>query len=101
MKYFLTLAGAACLITTQTFNLLGTRLSMTIDRLIKITAATLTLLGCSLSCLSQDFPNSMLSWHNAVFDSEHKLVSWYQPETGLAFDHVMHLGWDYIEHKIP
>lgn len=80
---------------------LGPRFSMTIDRLFRIAAATLTLLGCSLSGFSQDYPNSMLPWHNAVLDSQHKLVSWYQPETGLAFDHVMRLGWNYIEHKIP
>src|SRR3954454_21293702 len=74
---------------------------MTIDRLSRIAVAILLWLGISLACFSQDYPNSMLPWHDAVLDSQHKLVPWFQSESGQAFDHVMHLGWDYIEHKIP
>jgi hypothetical protein len=74
---------------------------MTIGRLIRMTAA-ITVLGCApLACLSQEYVNSMLPWHAPVFDSQHKLVSWYQPEGNLGFDHVMHLGWNFMEHKIP
>ena len=51
-------------------------------------------------CTSQDYVNAMLPWHAPVFDSQHKLISWHQPET-LGFDHVLHLGWDFMEHKIP
>ncbi len=51
-------------------------------------------------CTSQDYVNAMLPWHAPVFDSQHKLISWPQPET-IGFDHVLHLGWDFMEHNIP
>jgi hypothetical protein len=53
------------------------------------------------ACHSQNYVNSELIWHDAVLDSQHKLISWYQPESNLGFDHVLHLGWDFIEHKLP
>lgn len=74
---------------------------MTINRLSRIAFSVLLCLGVSQACFSQDYPNSMLPWHDAVLDSQHKLVPWYQAESGQAFDHVMHLAWNYIEHKIP
>ncbi len=68
---------------------------------------TLNLVGTAIflcipsSCLSQNYVNSELPWHDAVLDSQHKLISWYEPENNLGFDYVARLGWDYIEHKIP
>ena len=30
-----------------------------------------------------------------------KLLAWYQPEKHLGYNHVIRLGWDFIEHKVP
>ncbi len=47
------------------------------------------------------FVNSELPWHDAVLDSDGKLLAWYHPEKNLGYDHVLHLAWDFIEHKVP
>ena len=36
-----------------------------------------------------------------MLDSHGKLLAWYKPEKNLGYDHVLHLAWDYLEHKIP
>src|SRR5665213_2540917 len=46
-----------------------------------------------------NYVNSQLPWHTAVLDSQNKLIPWYQPDKNLGFDRVMHLAWDYMEHK--
>ena len=45
--------------------------------------------------------NSELPWHDAILDSQGKLLAWYHPEKNLGYDHVLHLAWDFIEHKVP
>ena len=45
--------------------------------------------------------NSELPWHPAVLDPQGNLLAWYRPQQNLGFDEVLHLGWDFIEHKIP
>jgi len=52
--------------------------------------------------LSQDvYVNAQVPWHQVVLDSQGKLLAWYQPEKNLGYDHVIRLGWDFIEHKVP
>jgi hypothetical protein len=29
------------------------------------------------------------------------LLAWYHPEKNLGYDKVLHLGWDFVEHKVP
>ncbi len=47
----------------------------------------------------QNYVNSQLPWHAAVLDSQNKLIPWYEPDKNLGLDRVMHLAWDYMEHK--
>src|SRR5947209_2650268 len=64
-----------------------------------------TLLGllslCSPGLLAGDVVNSELPWHEAVVDPQGKLLAWYDPAKNLGYDRVLHLAWDFIEHKIP
>ncbi len=50
---------------------------------------------------AQGFVNAQLPWHRAVVDSQGKLLAWYHPEENLGYDKVLHLGWDFLEHKVP
>ena len=36
-----------------------------------------------------------------VLDAQGKLLAWYQPQKNLGYDHVVRLGWDFIEHRVP
>ncbi len=55
-----------------------------------------------VTLLAQDvYVNAQVPWHPVVLDSQGKLLAWYQPEKNLGYDHVIRLGWDFIEHKIP
>jgi hypothetical protein len=47
------------------------------------------------------YVNAQVPWHPVVLDSQGKLLAWYQPEKNLGYDHVIRLGWDFIEHKVP
>lgn len=47
------------------------------------------------------YVNSELPWHDLVVDGNDRLLAWYQPEKNLGYDRVLHLGWDFLEHKIP
>ena len=68
------------------------------------------LLTVGLSLLALSFPvcaraggnyvNSELPWHEVVLDSQNKLLAWYHPEKNLGYDKILHLGWDFLEHKI-
>jgi hypothetical protein len=64
-----------------------------------IAAAVLSLpLGIS----AQDvYVNAQVPWHPVVVDAQGKLLAWYQPQRNLGYDHVVRLGWDFIEHKVP
>lgn len=48
-----------------------------------------------------NYVNSELPWHAAALDSKGKLLAWYQPEKNLGYDKVLHLAWDFLEHKVP
>jgi hypothetical protein len=47
------------------------------------------------------FVNAQLPFHAPVLDSHGKLLAWFQPERNKGYDKVLHLGWDFIEHKVP
>src|SRR5436190_12680141 len=42
-----------------------------------------------------------LPWHPAVVDSNGKLLAWYHPERHLGYDRVLHLGWRFMEERVP
>lgn len=44
--------------------------------------------------------NAQLPWHAPELDQRGKLLSWYQPKKNLGYDEVLHLGWNFIEHKV-
>lgn len=50
---------------------------------------------------AQGIVNAQLPWHQAVLDSEGKLLAWNHPDEGLGYDEVLRLGWDFIEHRVP
>ena len=41
----------------------------------------------------------LLPWHPARRDADGKLVPWYHPEAGLGYDHVLRLGWNFLERR--
>ncbi len=45
--------------------------------------------------------NAELPWHTAVLDGRGNLLGWYRPQQNLSYDEVLHLGWNFIEHKVP
>jgi hypothetical protein len=47
------------------------------------------------------YVNAQVSYHPAVLDSQGHLLAWYGPEKNMGYDKVLHLGWDFIEHKVP
>ncbi len=50
---------------------------------------------------AQGYVNAQLPWHKAVLDSQGKLLAWYHPEENLGYDKVLHLGWGFLENKVP
>jgi hypothetical protein len=50
--------------------------------------------------LGQNYVNSQLPWHDAVLDSYGKLLAWHNPNKNQGYDHVMRIGWDFLEHKV-
>jgi hypothetical protein len=43
----------------------------------------------------------LLPWHRAVLDDQGRLLPWYRPGAGLGYDHVLRLGWRFIEQRVP
>jgi poly(3-hydroxybutyrate) depolymerase len=43
----------------------------------------------------------LLPWHHAVLDNKGRLLPWYKPGAGLGYDHVLRLGWRFIERRVP
>jgi hypothetical protein len=43
----------------------------------------------------------LLPWHRAVRDPQGRLLPWYRPQAGLGYDHVLRLGWRFIERGVP
>ena len=66
------------------------------------TASLLAILLLPVTIWAQDvYVNAQVAWHPAVLDAQGKLLAWYHPEKNLGYDHVIRLGWDFIEHKVP
>lgn len=67
-------------------------------------AASLFLSALSLPVHARapgNYVNSELPWHEVALDSHNRLLAWYHPEQNLGYDKVLHLAWDFLEHKIP
>src|SRR5919201_3260208 len=62
-------------------------------------AASATLLPGVVS--SADPPQAHLAIHHAVRDAKGRILAWYRPKEGFGYDHVMRLGWRFIESKVP
>lgn len=45
--------------------------------------------------------NRYLPWHAAVVDAHGDLQPWFQAERGLGYDHVLRLGWTFVERRVP
>ncbi|MEN3312095.1 MAG: hypothetical protein V7645_1424 [Actinomycetota bacterium] len=43
----------------------------------------------------------LLPWHHAVRDAQGRLLPWYRPQLGLGYDHVLRIGWKFIEQRVP
>jgi len=54
-----------------------------------------------VSMFAAEYVNSELPWHDAVRDSQNRLLAWFHPEKNQGYDKVLRLGWNYLEHKIP
>jgi hypothetical protein len=62
----------------------------------------LLFLGSLAGLAAEDvYVNAQVPWHPAVLDAQGRLLAWYQPDKNLGYDKVLHLGWDFIEHKVP
>jgi hypothetical protein len=59
------------------------------------------LLAPALRAQAPDYPNAQVAFHPAVLDAQGNLLAWYQPDKNLGYDHVLRLGWNFIEHKVP
>jgi hypothetical protein len=53
----------------------------------------------STSALRASPVHPLLPWHGAKRDAQGKLLAWYRPESGLGYDHVLRLGWNFVERR--
>ena len=58
-----------------------------------------------ISCKSQPRTTTVITdtifcSHNVVLDEQNKIVPWYSPAEN-AYDHFVHLRWDFIKTKVP
>jgi hypothetical protein len=42
-----------------------------------------------------------LAIHHAIRDAKGRILAWYRPDQAFGYDHVMRLGWQFIESKVP
>jgi hypothetical protein len=45
--------------------------------------------------------NPHLTTHRAVLDRDGRVLAWYRPDRTRGYDHVVRLGWRFIESKVP
>lgn len=43
----------------------------------------------------------LLPWHAANVDRQGKVLAWYRPGRNLGYDHVLRLGWRFLERRVP
>jgi hypothetical protein len=41
----------------------------------------------------------LLPWHPALRDANGRLLAWYHPAANLGYDHVLRLGWNFLERR--
>jgi hypothetical protein len=75
-------------------------------RCLAAAVATLALAAITTAAISADtaqppLAHPLLPWHKAVLDDQGKLLAWYRPRDGLGYDHVLRLGWQFIERRVP
>ena len=55
-----------------------------------------------LGLLAEGRPvHASLPWRDAVLDERRRLLPWYRPHAGLGYDHVLRLGWRFLERDVP
>jgi len=72
--------------------------------LFRLLTVSLAIVGSFLiaaGLAAQQYVNAQLPWHEAVLDSQGRLLAWYHPEKNLGYDQFVRLAWDFIEHKVP
>jgi pimeloyl-ACP methyl ester carboxylesterase len=42
----------------------------------------------------------LLPWHAALRDPDGRLLAWYRPNANLGYDHVLRLGWNFLEQRV-
>ena len=63
----------------------------------------MTFLTLIISCKSQPKDDNVITdtvfcTHKVVLDEQNKIVPWYSPAEN-AYDHFLHLRWDFIKNK--
>ena len=67
-----------------------------------ISLVTCVLLSASTgSSGSHPVVNATLPWHQANLDGQGTLRAWYRPGRNLGYDHVLRLGWSFLERRVP
>jgi len=78
------------------------RWSKTCFHLLPVLLSVVSFLTQSSVFAQENFyVNADLPWHNAVLDSQGRLLAWYHPEKNLGYDKFLRLDWDFLEHKVP
>jgi hypothetical protein len=57
--------------------------------------------GATAAARQSALVHPLLPWHSAVRDGQGRLLAWYRPDAGLGYDHVLRLGWRFIEQGVP
>ena len=55
----------------------------------------LVLMAASLLSISLSFSQERLIYHNIKTDASKNILPWYNPDPGTAYDHVLHLVWNF------
>jgi hypothetical protein len=67
--------------------------------LVLVTAAAFT--TATRSSRGTGLVNPHLPWHAARLDAAGNLQPWYRPRSGRGYDHVLRVGWRFIERRVP
>lgn len=67
---------------------------------MKLTTITLLVILISCSCKNKEMPDITFCTHKVILDEKDKIIPWYTPND-MAYDHFLHLRWDYIKTKVP
>jgi hypothetical protein len=70
--------------------------------LVAAAVGAVALVGGSAAEVGQrPLVHPLLPWHSAVRDGQGRLLAWYRPDAGLGYDHVLRLGWRFVETRVP